>query len=169
MKEFRLIVAGSRVFSDEYLLNKKLKRLIYLLEKFLQVKVIILHGGAYGADTLADLYALHNKIPVEPYLADWPLYGKSAGMRRNAVMAGKGDYLIAFWDGQSKGTSHMIECMRKLGKPVMIVRFTAPSPLTLSEYKKTISHKYAELPRHALVEDEQTTLRRWFGDKKEGR
>lgn len=34
-----------------------------------------------------------------------------------------GDVLIAFWDDKSKGTKNMIDCMRKLGKPVRIVHY----------------------------------------------
>jgi hypothetical protein len=38
-------------------------------------------------------------------------------------MAQAGDVLVAFWDGQSPGTAHMIQCMHALGKPVIVVRF----------------------------------------------
>jgi len=32
---------------------------------------------------------------------------------------------VAFWDGVSNGTAHMIQCMRTLGKPVVVVRIAA--------------------------------------------
>lgn len=37
-------------------------------------------------------------------------------------MAGYADALIAIWDGKSRGTAHMIETMKKLGKPTFVFR-----------------------------------------------
>jgi len=37
-------------------------------------------------------------------------------------MAQAGDILIVFWDGQSPGTAHLVQCMRQVGKPVVVVR-----------------------------------------------
>jgi len=42
-------------------------------------------------------------------------------------MAQAGDMLVAFWDGQSPGTQHMIGCMQQLGKPVVVIRTDAPA------------------------------------------
>jgi len=33
--------------------------------------------------------------------------------------------LIAFWDGRSAGTAHMVQCMRQLGKPVVVIHTDA--------------------------------------------
>ena len=61
--------------------------------------------------------------------ANWDLYGKSAGFRRNIEMA---DYaiadnsrgiLLAFWDGKSKGTKHMIDIANKYKMEVNIVYY----------------------------------------------
>jgi len=40
-------------------------------------------------------------------------------------MAQAGDMLLAFWDGQSPGTRHLITCMQQLGKPVVVIRTDA--------------------------------------------
>jgi hypothetical protein len=37
-------------------------------------------------------------------------------------MAQAGDILIAFWDGRSAGTAHMVQCVRQLGKLVVVIR-----------------------------------------------
>lgn len=47
-------------------------------------------------------------------------YNILAGYQRNERMAVYADALVAFWDGKSKGTKHMIELMEELGKPVVI-------------------------------------------------
>jgi hypothetical protein len=50
---------------------------------------------------------------VERYPADWERYGKSAGYRRNKEMALVAQALVAFWDGESLGTKHMIDIAHK--------------------------------------------------------
>ena len=82
----------------------------------------VICGDARGADTLGRMYAQEIDIPCERYPAQWDVYGKSAGYRRNEQMAGKAEALIALWDGQSKGTKHMIDIARRRGIPVFIYR-----------------------------------------------
>ena len=71
-------------------------------------KVVIVSGTAKGADKLGELYAKNKSYPVHPFPADWHLHGKSAGYKRNKRMAQYADALVAFYDGSSKGTGHMI-------------------------------------------------------------
>ena len=56
------------------------------------------------------------------FFAKWDLYGKSAGYKRNVEMANNADMLIAFWDGTSKGTKHMINIMHEQNKKVIIIK-----------------------------------------------
>jgi hypothetical protein len=69
---------------------------------------IVVHGGARGADTLADQVA--RGWGWEPELhevtdKDWDFYGRSAGHRRNAHMVSLGaDVCLAFPLGESRGT-----------------------------------------------------------------
>ena len=81
----------------------------------------IISGGAKGVDSQAKEYAEALCLPFKVFEADWDKYGKSAGYRRNKIMATYADELLAIWDGESKGTSHMIDIMHELGKPVHIV------------------------------------------------
>ena len=113
----RVIIAGSRSFKDYSLLKTKMD--FYL--KNIKSPVII-SGGARGADTLGEQYAIERNLPGEQYPADWSI-GKHAGFVRNEKMAQVADALIAFWDGKSKGTEHMINTMKKMGKPVRVVKF----------------------------------------------
>ena len=55
------------------------------------------------------------------YPADWEQYGPRAGYIRNSEMAKVATHLIAFWDGRSKGTKHMIDIARKAGLYVLAV------------------------------------------------
>lgn len=104
---FKVIIAGGRDFLDYNLLREKVDKI--LIDKRLTHKIVIISGCARGADTLALRYASENVLDVEEYPAEWDKYGKKAGYMRNVEMAENADALIAFWDGESKGTKHMID------------------------------------------------------------
>lgn len=95
----KYIIAGSRDFNDFELLERVLKEF--------EISEIVC-GCARGADTLGKEYGEKYNIPVKMFPADWKRYGNSAGPRRNIEMAEYADALIAFWDGKSTGTKHMI-------------------------------------------------------------
>ena len=113
----KIIVAGSRTFKDYTFLRERLD--FY----FQNITPVIVCGEARGADELGKRYAESHGFEVISMPADWEKYGKSAGYRRNEEMAKIADGLVAFWDGKSKGTKHMIDIMHKLNKNVRIVRF----------------------------------------------
>ena len=112
MKPIKVAVVGSRDF-DRYLLLKKT-----LDSHFIDV---IVSGGARGADSLAEEYANENNIPTEIYKPDWNKYGKRAGYIRNKDIVDASDYVIAFWDRQSRGTRSTVNLARKAGKRVIII------------------------------------------------
>lgn len=80
----------------------------------------VISGNARGADRLGEWWAAKHQVPCEKFPADWVLFGKSAGYRRNEVMADNAEALIALWDGQSKGTKHMIDIARRKGLRVYV-------------------------------------------------
>ena len=55
--------------------------------------------------------------------ADWDKHGKSAGYKRNLEMAENADALIAFWDGESRGTKHMIDIAKEKNLLTRIIRY----------------------------------------------
>ena len=84
-----------------------------LRRKALDGGIMILSGGASGADLMGEQYAADRGYTVQRYPAQWNIFGKRAGLIRNRLMAENADALIAFWDGRSKGTQNMIyEAMR---------------------------------------------------------
>ncbi|MBR1697914.1 MAG: DUF2493 domain-containing protein, partial [Anaerovibrio sp.] len=85
--------------------------------------VIIVSGHAPGADTLGERYAHEHGLKCELYPADWNTHGKAAGPIRNAEMANNADALIAFWDGESRGTKNMIETAKAKGLRVAVVKY----------------------------------------------
>lgn len=84
---------------------------------------VVIHGDARGADRLADHAARGLGLKVEPYPADWSRYGKRAGILRNLEMLDSNPTtVIAFWDGESRGTQHTIDEARKRGIRLWIVK-----------------------------------------------
>lgn len=86
-------------------------------------KDTIVSGGAKGADSLAKQYAEEEEQKYIEFLPDWNKFGKSAGFRRNQQIVDACDMVIAFWNGESKGTKHTIDLARKTKKPTFIVYF----------------------------------------------
>lgn len=118
---FKVIIAGGRDFLDYNLLREKVDKI--LIDKRASHKIVIISGCARGADTLALRYASENVLDVEKYPADWDQYGKKAGYIRNVEMAENANALIAFWDGQSKGTKHMIDIATEKNLPIRVIRY----------------------------------------------
>lgn len=114
----RVVVAGCRDYTNYAEAKEYIDYCISNIRK--ENKIIIVSGGAGGADSLGERYARENGLEVERYPADWNKYGRGAGPRRNRQMAEVSDYVICFWDGQSRGTKSMIDCARQCGKPVNI-------------------------------------------------
>ena len=120
---FVVIVAGSRSFSDRSLMYNKLD---YYLQN--QDKILIVHGGANGADKCAAMYAKDRNIETKVFLPDCDKYGKKAGILRNIEMFKYASKFqnrgcAVFWDGKSKGTKNDIELSKKYNVLLRIVEF----------------------------------------------
>lgn len=73
----------------------------------------VVSGGATGADHCGELWARKNGLPLTVMPADWRKHGKGAGPRRNREMACVAEGLIAFWNGESRGTADMLRVARE--------------------------------------------------------
>lgn len=103
MKAMDVIVTGGRSYRN----YDKVKWAFSLLQG--EVKTII-HGGASGADELAEIYAKENGIPTKVYAAEWKTRGKRAGPLRNSKMLDENpDAIVIVFPG-GRGTA---DCKRK--------------------------------------------------------
>lgn len=114
----KLIVAGGRDFSDKELVIEHLNQ----FHKSYPIDEVVC-GEARGADRLGKLWAQMSGVPVASFKPDWDTLGKRAGFVRNAEMADYATDLIAFWDGKSRGTGHMIDLARKRNLQVEVVMY----------------------------------------------
>jgi len=110
----KIAIIGSRSFINIDLMTQTLNDL--------DIDEII-SGGAKGADTLARNYAIENRIPLKEFKPDWAQYGRGAGIIRNKQIIDSADYILAFWDGQSKGTQSSINYAKKNDKPIKVITF----------------------------------------------
>ena len=122
---FKLIIAGSRSFSDYSLMVRALDRLLVNKDPH---EIQIVSGTAPGADRLGERYASETLLALKKFPADWERLGKQAGFVRNEAMASYADALVLFWDGQSRGSAHMLKVAQSQGLTVRVVRFGSPIP-----------------------------------------
>ena len=139
----RVLICGGRKFNDWEFFRDTLEKIA--LKRFPRsepdqygnflYEVIIISGGAKGADQMAIDWAIVNWCPFEEYKADWDdmskpcfpkmkgtkVYNALAGLKRNQRMIdeGKPDLVIAFPGGN--GTKDMISRANKSGIEVIEV------------------------------------------------
>lgn len=116
---FRVIIAGSRDFDDYDLVVSTMDNLLQNITD----PVTIVCGMARGADTLGEKYAISRGYEVAYFPAEWNKYGRAAGYKRNEQMAQNADALVAFRDGSSRGTKHMIDLAHKYNLLVRVKRY----------------------------------------------
>lgn len=116
---FRVIIAGGRDFNDYDMLVKTMDMVLQNITDEIQVVC----GMASGADTLGERYAKERGYKIAYFPADWKKYGRAAGFNRNQEMAKNADALVAFWDGKSKGTKHMIDIACRCGLKVRVKKY----------------------------------------------
>lgn len=114
-----IIITGSRYLRDT-------TRLFNALAEHVMPGDIIVHGGAPGADTLAQQWADAADVATDVFKADWQHLGKAAGPRRNIAMltAYHGCLLLAFPLGQSSGTRQCIAAARARKHQVIVFEMT---------------------------------------------
>lgn len=122
---YKLIVAGSRSWSDTTLMKQKINEFYnhFTVDK---PALIIVSGTARGADQAGEWLADKYKIQLRQFPAKWQRpdgsTDKSAGYKRNEQMADYADGAIVFWDGESRGSLHMANIAQQRGMDMWLVR-----------------------------------------------
>lgn len=109
--EVKIIIAGGREFTDYAVLKNVCDHMLSIIRTTSDVTIV--SGGARGVDKMGERYAKEHDINLIVMNADWDTHGKSAGYKRNQEMANVSTHLIAFWDGKSRGTKHMIDIAKR--------------------------------------------------------
>lgn len=138
----RILITGSRSWPDPQLLADTLMDTWHDATQNSHQRIVIVHGGADGADTLARLWAEGHGLEHEPHRVtramwdtcdescpppshrrvrrDGTTYCPLAGHRRNQHMVDQGaDLCLAFHHNNSTGTA---DCMRRAAAAGIPVR-----------------------------------------------
>jgi hypothetical protein len=107
----RTIIAGGRNITDQKWID------LAVAESKFEITEVV-SGTARGADELGEAWAARHNVPVKRMPADWDRLGKSAGYKRNQAMAAYAEALIVVWDGNSKGSGHMLAIAKALNLKV---------------------------------------------------
>ena len=136
MNEFRILICGGRDYGTKVIDGKhvidteQVERLNRILDKAFEAatlaerSLVLIHGGAKGADALSGVWASMRKDRVEErvYPADWKTHGRGAGPIRNRLMlTSESPHVIVAFPG-GNGTADMIRQGKKAGVPVYEVK-----------------------------------------------
>lgn len=115
----KIAIVGSRTFGD-MLTDRRMRQRVFAYVATLPKDTVIVSGGASGVDTWAETAARQYGLAVIVFKPDWKAFGKSAGFIRNRQIITEADSVVAFWDGQSKGTNNSIGLAQAQGKRVIV-------------------------------------------------
>lgn len=116
----RIGIVGSRTFNDLQLVRNTIDP---------EGIILVVSGGAKGADSLAEQFAAENNIPTLVFKPEWKKYGYTAGFIRNTTIVENSDHIYAFWDGSSRGTMDTVNKARAQGVPVTLVEYNLTTHL----------------------------------------
>ena len=120
---FRLLVTGSRDWSDVQVITRELE----IVQAHEGEQVVLVSGNCRGADLIAEEVAVKFGWMIERHPADWKTHGKRAGFVRNAEMVEKGaDYCLAFVKDNSAGASNTVVKARIAKIPTKVLATTTP-------------------------------------------
>ena len=123
---FSLAVVGSRSFHDYQSMEYEINRIFRKKRQEQENAFMIVSGGARGADRLAKQYVdeyPYDDLFYREYKPDWEKYGKKAGILRNYDIVNDAHMVLAFWNGESKGTKHTIGYTKDKRIRLRVVRF----------------------------------------------
>ncbi len=117
----RVLVCGGRDYCDS---STVWGRLDELRRSVPLGTMMVIQGGATGADQIAREWCGAREVPYDNFAADWNAYGKAAGPMRNQRMLDQGrpDLVLAFPGG--RGTADMMRRAKTAGVRVVEIEST---------------------------------------------
>ncbi len=118
-KSMRVLVTGSREFSNAFLFSTKLDS---LLSRARPDEVVI--ACARGADSMAEQWAIARHLPVKHF----PQVGRPGRpdmTERNKLMLASSTHVIAFWMGGSPGIGEIVKLAQDMRKPLRLITLDA--------------------------------------------
>ena len=108
----RVIIAGGSTFDSLDYMNECLDPIKSEIDT-------VISGRGYGADNIAEIFAVQNGFDLELFPSNWGKHGSDAGyIRWNKVFKNQNvDQVILFWDGKSAGTKTLKNLAKEFAIP----------------------------------------------------
>lgn len=108
----QVMVTGSRTYSNQEKVRYALKE----IDNLYKGSITLIHGGAKGADFLADREAQILGWGIRTFHADWETHGKKAGPMRNQEMINERPNIVLAFPGENSiGTWDAVRRAKKAG------------------------------------------------------
>jgi hypothetical protein len=118
----RLIIAGSRKFTNYALLRREVE---YFIKDHRLHDIEVVSGKCpTGADFFGEVYARYKGYPIKEFPADWDAFNVAAGPIRNTEMAKYATHAIVFPLKDSRGSLDMIEKAKRHGLTLRVIRYS---------------------------------------------
>lgn len=115
----KIAIIGSREMT-----RKPVVDVLETLDDLKRNDIVVITGGARGTDEIVEDYCKIKMINVKVIR---PIDERSPinYLFRNVEILTEADKVVAFWDGQSRGTKFVIDYCKARNKPVQIFRSDA--------------------------------------------
>lgn len=120
---FRVIIAGSRGFWSQDLMDRTMDS---LLQNKQAEPIEILSDNGRGAPRFGEIYARKRGYSLKHFDTDWDQYGKAAPYLRNLEMTDQADACVVFWDGETRFEKYMINAAKFTKIPVRVIKYRSP-------------------------------------------
>lgn len=118
----KVLMFGDRNWSNFEVIERQMTKLV---DTHGTKNLLVISGGAPGADTMCEITAREWDVHVAVVKALWDTRHRSAGPQRNEIMRlMEPDEGIGFHEDlrKSKGTADMVKRLRRAGIPYKVVR-----------------------------------------------
>lgn len=121
MKYFTVLVTGSRKYSS----RKAVDDVLADFAKSHWPMRVIVGDCPTGADLYARDWCTENNTPCTVFTADWDKHGRAAGPIRNREMVNqKPDIVLAFFEGESRGTRNCVGLA--IARGIEVIKYLTP-------------------------------------------
>lgn len=114
----KLAIIGSREFCDWELFTEGITR---ILEQEGKLPILVVSGGARGADRMGEKWAKDNGIKTLVFKPEWGKHGKRAGLIRNADIIENATHVLAFPSESGSGTQHALGLAKEKNLPIQVI------------------------------------------------
>lgn len=130
-----VVICGSRYRDAPITVGLQVSSMVVQILKGLPEGTHVITGGAPGVDTWVETQAKHMPhLSSEVMTAEWDVHGKRAGILRNLAMLDRQpSRVMAIWDGESRGTAHMIAETVKRRIPLYVITISAKTQRRIME------------------------------------